>query len=339
MATYNKELEDLTYNQIILASERFLMGWHDPKYDGHNFRIKGLNRRRSEYGLEPLTKDMSVAYRVNYIKMHYTDDEIKAAITDYISKNLLDDARWTGIELLDCRFGRDYAKIFKILLGNSTWHKLSESCRVKKLITTQNTLYGGVGVKNKAAYDKMISTKSQLISDKIDLFRDTGNLDLSVFASDAEKIVFQYLVAKFGKQDVYYQYGIHPYDARYPYPCDFYIKSLDLFIELNVHYSHGNHWYDESNPDDKLRVKNLLETNNVKNVKSVKTWCDIDIKKRNAARLSGIKYLVFWDGKYLHHNENGSQGYIPRLLDFRSWYFDYDCNYDKFIHDYPINTY
>ena len=339
MATYNKELEDLTYNQIISASERFLMGWHDPKYDGHNFRIKGLNRRRSEYGLEPLTKDMSVVYRVNYIKTHYTDDEIKATITDYISKNLLDSARWTGIELLDCRFGRDYAKIFKMLLGNSAWHKLSESYRVKKVVDKQTVLYGGMGVKNKAAYDKMISTKSRLVSDKIDLFRDTGNLDLSMFASDAERIVFQYLVDKFGKQDVYYQYGVHPYDARYPYPCDFYIKSLDLFIELNVHYSHGSHWYDESNPDDRLRVKNLLETNNVKNVKSVKTWHDIDIEKRNVARLSGIKYLVFWDGQYLYCSKNGNHGHTPRLLDFKLWYFDYNCNYDKFINDYPMNTY
>ena len=29
-------------------------------------------------------------------------------------------------------------------------------------------------------------------------------------------------------------------DGRYPYYCDFYIPSEDLFIELNAHPSHGS---------------------------------------------------------------------------------------------------
>ena len=61
MATINKELEALSFDEIQESSKRFLMGWYDPKYDGHGYRIKGLNHRRQEYGLQPLTKEIGRA--------------------------------------------------------------------------------------------------------------------------------------------------------------------------------------------------------------------------------------------------------------------------------------
>ena len=344
MPTWNKELHSLSREDVETISLRFLMGWHDFIKDGHTFRLKGFNRIRVEkMGLEPLTTKMSDNYRVEYIKCHFTDQEIVDTLRDYLMSHTVADSRWVGIELFDCRFGREYARLFRQILGSPVWRKLSEETRVSKLIETQTELYGGVGVSGKPTYDKMIQTKNQMTFAMLEQFRQGSNLPSSFFGSMSEEIVFYLLVDKFGKDDVFYQYGIHPKDDRYPYPCDFYIKSLDLFIELNVHYLHGDHWFDENNPADLLCVKHIRDHGNLKRVKGLKTWCVLDLEKRHAAQKSGINYLVFWDGSHMHddyyHNGKRVRAYRPVLSDFYNWFYDYGCDYKSFITDHPENTY
>lgn len=48
--------------------------------------------------------------------------------------------------------------------------------------------------------------------------------------SKPEDRFYEMLCSKFGAEDVIRQYD----DARYPFACDFYVKSKDLFIELNL---------------------------------------------------------------------------------------------------------
>ena len=327
MATINKELEALTLEQINQVSERFLLGWHDPKYDGHNFRIKGLNHKRDIYGLKPLTKEWSYNFRIEYIKSHFSDFEIEKDISEYCLNNNMESARWTGIEILDCRFGREYAKIFKELLGASKWRKISEAHRVTKLTTTQIEKHGGVGVAGKEAYDKMVFTKIN------------KNRNLKRFESVGEEIVYDLLVQKFGENDVIYQYGIHPADARYPYSCDFYIKSLDLFIELNTHFSHSDYWFDSNNHDDLLKVKNW-EQKGGRFLKTIKQWTISDTMKRKSAIDNHLNFLVFWDGRHIRNTDKTSKNkYVPILEDFKKWYYDYNCNVDIFLRDNPRNTY
>lgn len=327
MATINKELEALTLEQINQVSERFLLGWHDPKYDGHNFRIKGLNHKRDIYGLKPLTKEWSYNFRIEYIKSHFSDSEIEKDISEYCLNNNMESARWTGIEILDCRFGREYAKIFKELLGASKWRKISEAHRVTKLTTTQIEKHGGVGVAGKEAYDKMVFTKIN------------KNRNLKRFESVGEEIVYDLLVQKFGENDVIYQYGIHPADARYPYSCDFYIKSLDLFIELNTHFSHSDYWFDSNNHDDLLKVKNW-EQKGGRFLKTIKQWTISDTMKRKSAIDNHLNFLVFWDGRHIRNTDKTSKNkYVPILEDFKKWYYDYNCNVDTFLRDNPRNTY
>lgn len=155
------------------------------------------------------------------------------------------------------------------------------------------------------------------------------------FESEAKEIVFTKLVEKFGRKNVMYQYGIHPYDKRYPFHCDFYIKSLDLFIELNCHYSHHTHWFDENNHDDTLRRKNMLDSGKRRSINAVKIWCEKDLEKRDFAKKNKLNYLVFWDGTVYHVNKKA----VPALKDFYKWFEDYDCDTDKFLKDYPQNTY
>ena len=380
MATINKKLEALTLDEIKTVSERYLMGWHD-LYE-YGFRIKGLNNKREIHGLPALTTDMSFDYRVDYIRKNYTIEEITCAIRNYLRENTVGDGRWRGIEILDCRFGREYAKMFKTLLGGTQYRKISEETRVQKMCETSVTVNGGVGLANKQVLAKAKSTnierygvenvmqndeikerlavaniaiyggKSPFSSNEIQAKAINSKLakmrsELEVFLKDeiigesvfsqspAEKIVFCELVSRFGKADVYHQYGIHPYDARYPFSCDFYIKSLDLFIEINLHYSHGGHWFDCGSQDDLNRKNQLLNSDSRNSRISVDTWCNKDVIKRNTAKASGIKYLVFWDNSYSQVNKTR----IPNLKDFYKWFSSYNCDYEAFISTHPQNTY
>lgn len=381
MATINKNLEKLSEADILRISEHYLMGWHDLEKE-YGFRIKSLNNKRAKLGLELLDKNKSLDYRIEYIRSHYSDDEIYEAIRDCLHHNRVAEKRWSGIELLDCRFGRDYTRAFRRLISSSEYRKLSEEQRVLKSEETQIEKYGGIGLAGQAAKEKAVQTnlqkygvpnvmQSEIIQERLTEVntvrfggmspfnsRDVrlkaakakmskiymqmeqfakdgiiGNVDC--FESFGEMIVFCELVERFGRHDVFYQYGIHPSDKRYPFNCDFYIKSLDLFIELNAHYSHHTHWFDATNSDDVLRQTHMLTSGKKRNINAVKVWCETDLAKRDTARRNNLNYLVFWDGTSVSVNKKR----IPALKDFYLWFNDYNCDTDRFLKDYPGNTY
>jgi len=370
MATINKNLEKLTKEDIIAISIRYLRGWYNLEKD-YGIRLKGLNNKRRLFGFDEIDKNKAFEYKINYIKSHYSNQEIYDAILFVMKTVRLSEQRWSGIEVLDCRFDRDYVKAFRILIGSSEYRKLSEQNRVQKLMSTQIEKYGGVGLASTETFDKAVITnlqkygvsnvmqsddiKGKIISPfaneelrqkiidekarvRYEEFKIAMNTDFKNFKfdSNAEKLVFFKLISKFGKHDVYYQYGLHPYDKRYPFNCDFYIKSLDLFIELNSHYSHYNHWFDENNNVDILRRKNLLDSGKKHNVDAVKTWCETDLKKRSCAKFNNLNYLVFWDGSQTKL-KNGC--IINNLTDFYKWFDDYNCDTERFLQDFSGNTY
>lgn len=377
MPTVNKKLQALTLSQVNDISLEYLKGWRvlESKY---GFRLRGLNAKRKQFGLKPLSDEMSFDYKLNYVKANYSKDEICKIISDYMNCHDMTTSRWTGIELFDCCFGREWAKFMTSLIGDK-YVQLSEKARVHKLTLTQLDLYGGVGLGGKAAKEKAIQTNllkwgcdNPMKNESVQKTLGETNLkkygSISPFGSQDiqqksmvakvknqrkdfieayvgkknirseskyEFIIFKRLTDRFGVDDVYYHYGIHPSDKRYPYSCDFYIKSLDLFIEYNGHYSHGPHWFDVNSHDDQLRVKHLLDSGKLQNKKAVKIWCEFDVNKRNKAKAEKLKYLVFWDSSVRHVNKKQ----IPVLSDFYLWFNDYDCNYDSFVKDHPENTY
>ena len=126
----------------------------------------------------------------------------------------------------------------------------------------------------------------------------------TINSSKAEKNAYAMLVKKFGESDVETQYKI---DSRYPYACDFYIKSMDLFIELNATWLHGFHWFDETNTDDLLQLQYLMEKAELGKPlynRAIYIWTYDDVRKRNTAIDNGLNYLVFWDND---------------LTDFKKW--------------------
>ena len=115
--------------------------------------------------------------------------------------------------------------------------------------------------------------------------------------SQPEEDYYRYLVDRYGADDIIRQYK----DERYPFRCDFYVISKDLFIELNSHWTHGEAPYDETNPEHQ-RIRAELEqkatTSNFYEV-ALKVWTEIDVLKQRIARENNLNYEVIY-GKYVY---------------------------------------
>ena len=374
MVTINKKLQALTQDKIGPITDEYLKGWQDllPKY---GFTIKGFNNKRKSFGLDPLTREMSVKYRIEYVKTHFGVDEIKKTLFAYLQTARLDKARWAGIDLFDCHFnGKDYAKCFKGIVGAAQFRGLSERARVEKIKETDAKLYGGIGLSGKSTLANAQKTNQEryggnnVMSGKIirevDRFDKTGHSTLLDFLNVPERhswltkiktavndfkttgkksswlqlqsrheiLAFVLLIEKFGYEDVIPQYGLDTPDARYPYNCDFYVKSRDLFIEMNVHYTHVGHWYDSTSTKDRQQLVKFEKSTTSYSKNIIRAWTYADLEKRNIARSNNLNYLVFWNGR-------SDQNNVPTLVDFKIWLNDYDTDTKRFLKDYPENTY
>jgi hypothetical protein len=141
-------------------------------------------------------------------------------------------------------------------------------------------------------YGVEFPAQTKEVQDKI--YR-TKKKNHTVTSSKSEIRMYNILIDRFGKDDVVHQYK---HDTRYPFVCDFYIKSLDLFIELNAHWSHGSRWFDYNNADDlhvldKWKSK-AYDEKSLYYEAAITTWTVRDVKKKQTAIDNKLNYVVFW---------------------------------------------
>lgn len=111
-----------------------------------------------------------------------------------------------------------------------------------------------------------------------------------------EKEIYKILVEKFGENDVYKEYQ----DPRYSssdgkmYKCDFYIKSKDLFIELNIFPTHNTHPYNKDDENDKKQLEALLLNPSIWNKTVVDVWTIRDPEKFHCAIKNNLNYMCFY---------------------------------------------
>ena len=122
-------------------------------------------------------------------------------------------------------------------------------------------------------------------------------------ASRPEEEFYEFLLSVFGKDDVFRNYED---DARYPFACDFYIKSQDLFIELNLYFTHGFHWFNENDPEDQAKKKLWEERTKGKDLYSVAitVWTIQDPIKRETAEKNNLNYVVLWNLEEIERYKN-----------------------------------
>ena len=118
-------------------------------------------------------------------------------------------------------------------------------------------------------------------------------------SSGVEDRIFELLIDKFG--EVIRQYR----DERYPFNCDFYIPSKDLFIELNAHWTHGGMPYDPNNEVCKEQLRRWEEkSKNSKYYKNaIYAWTNLDVRKQKCAKENELNYKVIYNIKNFNIEE------------------------------------
>ena len=113
----------------------------------------------------------------------------------------------------------------------------------------------------------------------------------SFSSSRAENLFYEKLCDIFNKEIILRQYK----DLRYPFNCDFYIKAKDLFIELNLHWTHGGHKFNNSKEDlqklnrwkEKAKYSKYYE-------QAISVWTERDINKWKTAKENNLNYICLY---------------------------------------------
>lgn len=90
-------------------------------------------------------------------------------------------------------------------------------------------------------------------------------------------------------------------DLRYPWYCDLYIPSLDIFIECQYHPCHGGHPYDvNNNINNEKTMEMILNNKSIKGKTSedkLKVFTITDVLKRNTAKENNLNYYEVFTEK------------------------------------------
>lgn len=131
--------------------------------------------------------------------------------------------------------------------------------------------------------------KNPLISNKVINTRIKNN---TWTTSKLEEKLYLYIKEKF--PSVIRQYKDK---ERYPYFCDFYIPELDLFLELNGTWTHGNHPYDMNSKEDNsiLNIWKEKSKEHPMYLAAIKTWVVSYVNKRNKAKENHLNFKEVWN--------------------------------------------
>lgn len=121
--------------------------------------------------------------------------------------------------------------------------------------------------------------------------RDKMHQNGTARSSKPEDELYETLCKTYGTDDV----ERHYFDAnRYPFECDFHIKSIDKFIELNYHPSHGEKPFNPSDIMDVEKKQRLIEDSSRWSKMILDVWANRDVKKLQCAKQNKLNYTVIY---------------------------------------------
>lgn len=161
----------------------------------------------------------------------------------------------------------------------------------KRALKFRNTWYSKTA-EERQLINKTRATKPENLAQSIMKAQNTKQRRGTVKKSKSEDDFYRTLQISF--PDVERQY----YDVRYPFLCDFYVPSKDLFIEYQGHYTHG------TEPFDPYNIAHLKILANC--TYDMTTWVIRDTNKLNIAKKNNLKlYLVY--PKHTHYLLNNQK--------------------------------
>ena len=120
-------------------------------------------------------------------------------------------------------------------------------------------------------------------------------------SSKQEDILYSKLLEVYSKEDIIRQYK----SDNYPFCCDFYIKSIDTYIELQGMWTHGKHPFDNTVEEDILTLQQWQQKASTSKFykNAIETWTISDVKKREMARKNNLNFIeIFGNNFEILHN-------------------------------------
>ena len=231
-------------------------------------------------------------------KMHQIGLEKYGADYPICSKEVIDKTRQTNLE----RYGQDTfagSDAFQQKLKEVLNDKYGVDCiwqipgvKEKGIATCQERY----GVDYYQQTEEFKNRLKEIDPIRVEKIFETKKKNGTITTSNIEQDFYNKLLNIFKKDDIFRQY----IEDRYPFHCDFYIKSLDLFIELNLTWTHGGKLF-ENSEEDKIKLNKWLEKAKTSKYyqDAIKTWTERDVKKFEVAKKNNLKYLVIYSAKEL----------------------------------------
>lgn len=119
-----------------------------------------------------------------------------------------------------------------------------------------------------------------------------ASLQSSTSKSKAEDAIYEELCCIYGKGNIIRQYKSNVY----PFHCDFYIQSEDLYIEYQGSWTHGSMPYIEGDTTcvQQLQLWKEKALNSEYYKDAIETWTYRDVIKREIARKYKLNYIEIW---------------------------------------------
>jgi len=147
--------------------------------------------------------------------------------------------------------------------------------------------YGFSSYTKTEEYRELFNNKEWVESINIKKY-NTMKLHNSFNKSKPEDKVYEILCKKYDKIERQYKSDV------YPFNCDFYIPSEDLYIECNFHWTH----YKEPFNENDINCINNLNKWKSKNTKfyniAINTWTVRDVEKLRIAKENNLNYQIFY---------------------------------------------
>lgn len=219
------------------------------------------------------------------IKKHSASDNTSIQMKNMSEK----DKKIRGNKISSSNIGRQ--------VSEETRKRISEAEKGKKhIFKSQETYLKSCSTrwyKGQQAHNKGVSGIVKQSKETIIKRFDTMKKNNSYGKSREEDNYYKQLLSIYSSEDIVRQY----YDKeRYPFHCDFYIKSEDLFIEFNRHWTHGEHRFNPDDERDKIKLREWKEKAKTSKFykNAIYTWTILDIKKFSYVRKNNLNFKAIY---------------------------------------------
>lgn len=275
------------------------------KYGDENYRniekfketIKNRTKERNNQIQEKRIKTCLEKYGVecslltDFAKARARSEEVKIKRAGSVKKSMLE--LYGGYTMSSPILSEKAKKTKLEKYGDEYWSNREKYKKTMKESTGYENSYQLPWIRERINYDRIIETK-----------RVNGTLNSSRLEKELGKLLKELY------PDIIEQYRDERYsnpDSKKKFVCDFYIPSIDLFIEYQGSQFHHGHPFNEKDKNDlkeleylKSRSKYCHEVKGMSKCQAdviIKVWTESDPLKRQVAVKNRIKLLEIWTGE------------------------------------------